>query len=321
MQIPMQMTSASDRWPRAWRQGETVSPHLQRVHRTDALMGIAAPAKLNLGLAVVGRRTDGYHKLVTLFVTLALADTVRVEPATTLTLISDDPALTTGDDNLCLRAARALQTATGTSAGARISLTKRIPVAAGLGGGSSDAAATLRALDALWDTHLSDTALLVLARSLGADVPFFLCGTDGNAVMARGIGDLLWPVVPVPPVWVVLVVPEVDILYKTAALYAALTEAEYDRGEAVGQQMTALRGGKTVDAALLDNSFLAPLERLAPVVAVARQAMIAAGLLPALSGSGPTLYALCATEAEATEVANHLRGRVDARIIVTSLSA
>jgi len=318
----MQMTtSASDRWPHAWRQGETVSPHLQRVHRTDALAGIAAPAKLNLGLAVVGRRTDGYHKLVTLFVTLALADTVRVEPAATLMLISDDLTLTTGDDNLCLRAARALQTATGMSAGARISLTKRIPVAAGLGGGSSDAAATLRALDALWDTRLSDTALLALARSLGADVPFFLCGTSGSAVMARGIGDLLWPGVPVPSVWVVLVVPEVDIPRKTAALYGALTEAEYDRGEAVGQQMTALRAGKTVDAALLDNSFLAPLERLAPVVAVARQAMIAAGLLPALSGSGPTLYALCATEAEATEVANHLRGRVDARIIVTSLSA
>lgn len=306
-----------DPWPRTWRQGETASPHLQRVRPIDAEKGIAAPAKLNLGLAIAGRRTDGYHKLVTLFAALALADTVRVEAAAALTFVCDDPALMT-PDNLCLRAARSLQAATGTTMGAQITLTKRVPIAAGLGGGSSDAAATLRALDALWGARMPDATLFALARSLGADVPFFLFG---GAVMARGIGDLLWPAVPVPQVWIVLAVPEVHIPQKTAALYRALTEAEYNRGEAVGQQMAALRAGKTLDVALLGNSFLTPLERLAPGVAETRRAMIAVGLSPALSGSGPTLYAICATEGEATSAGSHLRELVDARIIVTSLRA
>jgi len=303
----------ADRWPRAWQQGETDSPRIRRVTRAAAIAGIAAPAKLNLGLAVVGRRTDGYHKLVTLFAALALADTVRMEPAHTLALVCDDPVLAT-DDNLCLRAARALRDATGTQAGARIALTKCIPVAAGLGGGSSDAAATLLALNALWSTNVSDRVLFALARFLGADVPFFLCG---GAAMARGIGDLLWPVVPLPPTWVVLVVPHIDIPRKTAALYGALSEGEYDRGEAVGQQVSGLRAGKPLDSALLGNSFLAPLERLAPAVANTRVAMIAAGLHPALSGSGPTLYAPCATEADAIRAAALLRMQGDMTVLVT----
>jgi len=305
----------ADRWPRTWQQGETDSPRLRRVTRANALAGIAAPAKLNLGLAVVGRRTDGYHKLVTLFAALTLADTVRVELAHTLTLVCDDPALAT-DDNLCLRAARALRDATGTQAGARVVLTKRIPVAAGLGGGSSDAAATLLALNALWNTSVSDRALFALARSLGADVPFFLCS---GAAMARGIGDLLWPVVPLPPTWVVLVVPRIDIPRKTATLYGALSEGEYDRGEAVGQQVSSLRAGKPLDPALLGNSFLAPLERLAPAVANTRAAMIAAGLHPALSGSGPTLYAPCVTEADAARAAATVRVQEDAVALVTRI--
>ncbi len=306
-----------ERWPQTWRCGATDSPRLRRVTPADALTGIAAPAKLNLGLAVAGRRTDGYHKLVTLFAALAFADTVRVEPAQTLAFVCDNAILAT-DDNLCLRTARALRDATGTQAGARITLTKRIPVAAGLGGGSSDAATTLLALNALWDTNISGRNLFALARSLGADVPFFLCS---GAAMARGIGDLLWPAVPLPTTWVVLVVPRVDIPRKTAALYGALTAGEYDRGEAVARQVGGLRAGKALDPALLGNSFLAPLERLAPAVANVRAAMVAAGLHPALSGSGPTLYAPCATEADAARAAALLRASENAAVFVTRTEA
>ncbi len=302
-------------WPAAWRLGNDLDTRPRRVTRAQALAGVAAPAKLNLGLAVTGRRTDGYHKLATLFATLALADTVRVEPADDFALACDNPALVT-DDNLCLRAALALHAATGTRTAARITLTKHIPIAAGLGGGSSDAAATLLALDALWETDLSDEALFALAKSLGADVPFLLCG---GASIARGIGDLLWPAVPVPPAPVLLVVPRVEIPRKTAALYAALSEADYGDDNPVRRQMAAVRERNALDPVSLDNAFLSPLERLAPVVSATRAAMAAAGLDAHLSGSGPALYALCKTDAEAERSAVALRGHVNAEIIVTRL--
>ncbi len=298
-------------WPAQWMTpttgGAVVRP--RRVSRAAALMGIIAPAKLNLGLAVMGRRTDGYHKLLTLMVALALADTVRVEPSSTLSLICDDPSLPV-DDNLVLQAACALQSATGVRDGARITLTKRIPVAAGLGGGSSDAAATLLALDALWGTQVDDTTLLRLARNLGADVPFALYG---GAMTARGIGDVLMPA-PVPKSWLLLVVPRVEIPHKTAVLYGALTASEYGDGRAIVQQVAGLRQGEPLDSALLGNAFLAPLERIAPVVAATRAAI---GDPVALSGSGPTLYMLHHREAEARQHATRLGQTLDATLIVT----
>ncbi len=284
----------------------------RHVTRDQALHGIAAPAKLNLGLTIIGRRADGYHKLVTLMTTLALADTVRVEPSDDLTLVTDDPALTT-EDNLCLRAARALREATGVAAGARITLTKRIPAAAGLGGGSSDAAATLIALDALWGVQVPDDLLLRIGKSLGADVPFALYG---GAMVARGIGDVLTPAAT-PDCWFVLVVPRVAIARKTAALYGALTEDDFDMGAAVSQQAARLRRGEGLDPALLANTFLTPLERLAPAVAEARHTMEALGMPAFLSGSGPTLYTLCADEADANARAERLRAALGAAVIVT----
>ena len=108
-----------DRWPVGWVATGGALAHIRRVSRAEAVSGISAPAKLNLGLAVVGRRTDGYHKLVTLMASLQLADTVRVEPAASFSLICDDPALAT-DDNLVLRAARSLQSLTSETRAARI---------------------------------------------------------------------------------------------------------------------------------------------------------------------------------------------------------
>jgi 4-diphosphocytidyl-2-C-methyl-D-erythritol kinase len=291
-------------------------PRPRRVTRDDALGGVAAPAKINLGLAVIGRRTDGYHKLVTLMTTLALADTVRVEPADGVTFFCDDPALTT-DDNLCLRAAHALRDATGTRAGARIALTKRIPVAAGLGGGSSDAAATLIALDALWDLRAPDDLLLRLGKSLGADIPFALYG---GTMVARGIGDLLTPGVR-PDTWLVLVVPRVTIPRKTAALYGALGEQDFSMGTAITQQAARLRRGEGIAPTLLDSAFLTPLERIAPDVADARRTMAAMSMPAFLSGSGPALYTLCETEESAEACAIRLRAALDATVIATRTAA
>lgn len=306
------MMRENEPWPPHWVASSGQPARPRRVTRAEALAGIGAPAKLNLGLAVTKRRTDGYHNLVSLMVPLRLADRVRVEPARTFSLLCDDAALN-GDDNLVLRAARAFQPAVGERRAARITLSKRIPIAAGLGGGSSDAAATLVALDALWGTNAPDGLLLHLARDLGADVPFALYG---GAMVARGIGDVLTPAA-VPEIWIVLVTPHARIPRKTAALYAALTEADFNAGTPILQQVANLRSGKSLDLTLLANAFLRPLEQIAPAVRAAREQIAALGYTAFLTGSGPTLSLVCQTGNEAHQCADSLRSVPDAAVIVT----
>ncbi|HEY7869399.1 MAG TPA: 4-(cytidine 5'-diphospho)-2-C-methyl-D-erythritol kinase, partial [Methylomirabilota bacterium] len=149
---------------------------------------LRASAKVNLALEVLGKRGDGYHEIATVLQAVDLADRLRLETADTLSLHVDDPDLPTDDGNLVMRAARLLQKAAGREAGARIGLTKRIPVAAGLGGGSSDAAAALWGLSRLWKLGWPRARLRELAVELGMDVPFFL--GPGRAI-ATGRGERL----------------------------------------------------------------------------------------------------------------------------------
>ncbi len=303
--------SRNEPWPSRWvtTSGRLVRP--RRVTRAEALAGVRAPAKLNFGLAVTGQRTDGYHNLVSLMVSLDLADTVRVEPARAFSLSCDDPALA-GDENLALRAACAFQSATGERRAAHITLSKCIPVAAGLGGGSSDAATTLLALDALWGTNARDGMLLRLARDLGADVPFALYG---GAMIARGIGDVLTPT-PLPNVWLTLITPRAEIPRKTAALYGSLTDVGFGGGAMILRQVAGLRQGKPLDTALLGNTFLSPLECIAPAVRETREQIARIGQCAFLTGSGPTLYVLCKNEDEAEYRADAYRASLDATIVV-----
>ena len=165
---------------------------------------VPAPAKLNLFLHVTGRREDGMHRLESVFVPLALSDRITFTANGTdrIRRVVDVPGVPE-DDDLAVRAARALAARAGVEAGVDIAIEKRIPMGSGLGGGSSDAATVLRALDAWWGLELGGRALHGVACTLGADVPFFL--GDGPA-FARGIGDLLTPVT-LAPHWVALVVP------------------------------------------------------------------------------------------------------------------
>ena len=157
-----------------------------------ALHDLAAPAKLNLFLHVVGKREDGYHLLESVFVLIDWADTLHVEVRADGRLQRHD--VLGGDlpaDDLCLRAARLLQAETGCTLGADIHLEKRLPAGAGMGGGSSDAATTLLALNRLWDLRLPKERLLALGLKLGADVPFFL---GGGPAFVQGIGEVLHPI-------------------------------------------------------------------------------------------------------------------------------
>ena len=175
-----------------------------------------APAKLNLFLHVLGRRPDGYHQLQTVFQFLDYCDELHIE------LRNDGRILRTGgpeglpaEQDLCVRAALALQAETGCALGADLQLCKKIPLGAGLGGGSSDAATTLVALNALWKTGLDDRQLAAIGLGLGADVPVFV---QGRAAWAEGVGELLTPVQLPEPVYAVLVPP---VLVSTAEIFSA----------------------------------------------------------------------------------------------------
>lgn len=156
-----------------------------------ALHDVPAPAKLNLFLHVTGRRPDGYHLLQSVFMLLDWHDTLHFERrAAGSALTREDLGVPLPADDLCLRAARALQRATGCTQGAHIAVDKQVPAQAGMGGGSSDAASTLLALNRLWGLSLTRAQLQAIGVRLGADVPFFLCGTNA---WVEGIGDIIRP--------------------------------------------------------------------------------------------------------------------------------
>ena len=183
---------------------------------TDAWTAWPAPAKLNLFLHIVGRRADGYHRLQTVFQLLDWGDTIRLR-------VREDGVISrvaglenvAAEDDLVVRAARALQSASGCKFGADIAVEKRIPAGAGLGGGSSDAATVLVVLNALWKTHLSEDALAEIGRKLGADVPVFV---RGHSAWAEGVGDEL-TAIDLPPRHFVIVDPQIAV--STAALFQA----------------------------------------------------------------------------------------------------
>jgi 4-diphosphocytidyl-2-C-methyl-D-erythritol kinase len=174
-----------------------------------------APAKLNLMLRVVGRRDDGYHLLQTVYCFIDYGDTLgfRVREDGVIARVND-VANVPADADLAMRAARLLQQAAGTRLGADITLEKRLPLGAGLGGGSSDAATTLLALNHLWDTGFTRERLLALALELGADVPAFVFGENA---FAEGIGERLTPLA-LPPAWFLVLIPPVAV--PTARIFA-----------------------------------------------------------------------------------------------------
>jgi 4-diphosphocytidyl-2-C-methyl-D-erythritol kinase len=180
-----------------------------------ALYEVPAPAKLNLFLHVVGRRPDGYHLLQSAIVLIDWADALHFERRTDAALHRHDLGAALPADDLCLRAARALQAASGTSLGVDISIEKRIPSGAGMGGGSSDAATTLLALNRLWCLNRPRSELMPLALALGADVPFFVGGSNA---FVEGIGERLTPLA-VPPQWFAVVKPAAEL--STGAIFAS----------------------------------------------------------------------------------------------------
>lgn len=277
---------------------------------------VRAYAKINLSLEVLGKRGDGYHELVSVMQCLTLHDELSFALADDITLSCGREELA-GEANLVLRAARLLREASGTPLGARIELTKGIPVAAGLGGGSSDAAATLEALHRLWRLRFSRRRLLDLAAALGSDVPFFFYGPTA---LAYGRGERLRPLRPPQPYSVVLAVPHLGIPEKTRRLYSALTPEYYSDGKATAALAALLAAGRQIDPALMVNTFERIVLRDFPLARACRAALLAAGApWVRLSGSGPASYTFFEDEAVASAVCDRLRklvARHEATVLV-----
>lgn len=273
---------------------------------------VVAPAKLNLGLRVTGRRADGYHTLASLFVPIDLSDELEIELArdaargaretgapldVALTLSGDVPGVPTGDANLAVRAARAYGEAAGLAGRARLRLLKRIPAAAGLGGGSSDAGAVLRGLDRLTGGTVDRAGLERIALGLGADVPFFL---DPRPAFVTGIGEIREPVDLPAPLHLVLAHPGLplataDVFRAFDAAHPALTAPD------ATPTMRALSGlpGQRAETdrralnELLTNDLEPAAQRLCPAIVGLRDALARAGARGVgLSGSGPTMFGL-----------------------------
>jgi 4-diphosphocytidyl-2-C-methyl-D-erythritol kinase len=257
-----------------------------------------APAKINLYLHVLGRRPDGYHLLDSLIAFADIGDTVTAAPAETLSLTVGGPEVQAiaglGDDNLVLRAARLLMARAGIAAGAALHLDKRLPAAAGIGGGSSDAAAALRALSRLWDPPLDEQSLFALALELGADVPACLAA---RPVWVGGIGDELQPAASLPEAGIVLAnprrpLPTAAVFQRRAGPFSAPGRFDPMPRAAVGLSAAlASRHNDLAEAALA----------LVPEIAVVieRLAALPGALLARMSGSGATCFALFADRAAA----------------------
>ncbi len=258
-----------------------------------------APAKINLALEILGRRPDGFHEIASVIQAVGLYDELGVAPAETLRFTCDRSALS-GADNLVVRAARALQDATGCRRGAELRLCKGIPVAAGLGGGSSDAAAALVLLNRYWHLGLTLGELSRIGATIGSDIPFFLAGPTA-VVSGRGERVELLP--PPPLGWVVLVRPRQPL--STAVVYGALRPNSYSDGRRTRQLAAALRQGRAPDWATgLTNGLAATAARLCPAIGAIRQRLHEAGAGHVqVSGSGPTVFALCASETAARRIA------------------
>jgi 4-diphosphocytidyl-2-C-methyl-D-erythritol kinase len=259
-------------------------------------LGYRCYAKVNLTLEVLRRRDDGYHDLASLVHTISLADDLHMVSASTLSSHIEGVDIT-AESNLVTRAAHVLASTANLSPQVELRLVKRIPAAAGLGGGSSDAATALVGLNRLWGTRLATSDLARLAATLGSDVPFFI---DGGAALMTARGEHLEILPPLSGQWLILVMPPHAVAAKTAQLYSALEPTDFSSGAATERAALRLRQRLPLCEEHLFNVFTRAARHVFPGLA---DAWTAAERICArrffLSGAGPALFALAVDRADA----------------------
>lgn len=285
------------------------------IHHLDHGYEVSAPAKLNLFLEILGKRPDGYHELETLMLTVNLHDTLRFQLAESGQISLRNQAcgradasiirqeLPTGPQNLVVKAAQLLLQSTGSTHGAQINLFKRIPLAAGLAGGSSDAAATLLGLNLLWDLKLSDSDLHELGARLGSDVPFFLARS--GAAVCRGRGEIIQPIKLDSVLHFVVVKPNVGLSTAQVFQHCQPSVAPHT-AEPIVQSLQLGDFGSA--GRQLMNRLGAPAARLCPIIEQIRESFSELPVLGHLmSGSGTSYFGMCMHRKQAESLAGRLR--------------
>ncbi|EHS59993.1 4-(cytidine 5'-diphospho)-2-C-methyl-D-erythritol kinase [Paenibacillus sp. Aloe-11] len=266
-----------------------------------------APAKINLMLDVLHKRNDGYHEVEMIMTMVDLSDRLTMSelPRDTIIISSQAGYIPLDEKNLAFQAARLIKERYNVSTGVHIHLDKHIPVAAGLAGGSSDAAAALRGLNKLWKLGISDAELRVLGAELGSDVPF--CITGGTA-LASGRGELLKPLPNPPQCWVILAKPPINV--STAEVYGRVKADQIAHHPSAQQMENAIRNASFTEVCnALGNVLEDVTLKLYPEVEHLKNSMIRLGADGVLmSGSGPTVFGLVSKEAKVPRIYNGLRG-------------
>ena len=281
-------------------------------------MRVRAFAKINLSLRVLGTRADGYHELRTVFQSIALHDTLTIRRARgAFRLTCDDPDCPSDSTNLIRRAAERVWRAAGRRGAPRdvtVDLEKRIPLNAGLGGGSSDCAAALRAFGRLWRVDVDRTR--AIGRELGADVPYFF---EGGTVLGLDRGDALFPLIDRPPAWVVLVLPPFGVSTKEAFAWLDHDEARHQsrRADAVRR---GTRTAKTAAAEPVNDLEAAVSARHPDIRRIAEALRRAGAAQAAMTGSGSTVFGLFASEGTARGAAHVLGGQRGTALVTRTLN-
>jgi 4-diphosphocytidyl-2-C-methyl-D-erythritol kinase len=279
--------------------------NLCSLYKELAMLTVYAPAKINLVLEVLGKDND-YHRISSIVQSIDLCDVLNFQLDEEVCFECDVSSLKR--DNLVTRAATLLKKSTKCSLGARIELRKHIPWGVGLGGGSSDAAATLLALNELWELRLSLPELVQLASELGSDVPFFI---HKGTALVEGKGEKVTPLPSLPSIYFVLLVPPLPkISGKTKQMYGKLNAAHYTEGRFIQQALYYLKQGKAIDHSLMFNVFEMVAFDFFPGLDKYRKTLEEAGAPGVyLAGSGPCLFTFFSEERQAKVISLNLIGQ------------
>jgi 4-diphosphocytidyl-2-C-methyl-D-erythritol kinase len=279
--------------------------NLCSLYKELAMLTVYAPAKINLVLEVLGKDND-YHRISSIVQSIDLCDVLNFQLDEEVCFECDVSSLKR--DNLVTRAATLLKKSTKCSLGARIELRKHIPWGVGLGGGSSDAAATLLALNELWELRLSLPELVQLASELGSDIPFFI---HKGTALVEGKGEKVTPLPSLPSIYFVLLVPPLPkISGKTKQMYGKLNAAHYTQGRFIQQALYYLKQGKAIDHSLMFNVFEMVAFDFFPGLDKYRKTLEEAGAPGVyLAGSGPCLFTFFSEERQAKVISLNLIGQ------------